>query len=100
MELVRCFNEPWQDGVGINFAHPRGPTEAQAFSQACDDTYDAFDRGTLAMQERAEGLHEIALASGAVELTPGTTIGMTVGAEIAPAHPATLGTVRVGAAIA
>jgi hypothetical protein len=40
------------------------------------------------------------LASGAVALPPGTAIGMTVGAEMAPAHPATRGTVRVGAAMA
>jgi len=36
-----------------------------------------------------------------LEVTPSISLlSMTVGAEIAPAHPATLGTVRVGAAIA
>ncbi len=41
-------------------------------------------------------LQEIALASGAVELTPGTTIGMAIGPQVARPQPATIAAVTVG----
>jgi hypothetical protein len=49
------------------------------------------------MQERAKGLQKIAATDDAQQLAPGTTIGMAIGAEIAPADPAAIGTIRVGA---
>src|SRR5713101_7737957 len=51
----------------------------------------------LAMQERPEGLQKGAATSDTQQLPPGTAIGMAIGAEIAPSHPTTIGTVRVGA---
>jgi hypothetical protein len=52
------------------------------------------------MKDRAEGLEKIAATGDAQQLPPGTPMGMAIGAEIAPAHPATIGTIRVGAEMA
>src|SRR5262249_6358491 len=49
------------------------------------------------MKERAEGLEKIASTGDAEQLPPGTATRMAIGAEIAPADPAAIGTVRVGA---
>ena len=51
----------------------------------------------LAMQERAQSLQKRAATDETEQLAPVTTIGMAVGAEIAPADPAAIGTVRIGA---
>src|SRR5262249_29447537 len=49
------------------------------------------------MQRGALGLLEVPFTAGAIQLAPGTAVGMAVGAEIAPADPAPIGTVRVRA---
>jgi hypothetical protein len=98
-ELLRSLDEPLQYGSGINLDHPRGPTDAQAFSQACDDTYDELDSGTLAMKERAEGLEKIVATGDAQQLPPTATMGMAIGAKIPLAHPAAIGTVWVRTAM-
>jgi len=49
------------------------------------------------MEEGAEGLEKIATTDDTQQLPPGTAIGMTIGAEIPPAHPAPRGTVWVRA---
>src|SRR2546425_11358797 len=51
------------------------------------------------MQERAERLEKIVTTDHTQQLPPGTTIGMAIGAEIAPADPAPRGTVRVRAEV-
>src|SRR5438128_630179 len=51
------------------------------------------------MQERAEGLQKGATTGDAEQLPPGTAVGMAIGAEIAPADPALVPTVRVRAAM-
>src|SRR5205809_2310794 len=51
------------------------------------------------MKDRAEGLEEIAATGDAQQLPPGTTTRMAIGPEIAPADPAPIGTVWVGAAM-
>ena len=51
------------------------------------------------MEERAEGLQKVAMTGDAQQLPPGTATGMAIGAEIAPAHPAPIGTVRVRAEV-
>src|SRR5215510_10901469 len=48
------------------------------------------------MEERAEGFQKIAATRDAQQLPPGTAIGMAIGAEIARAHPAAIGTTGVG----
>ena len=52
------------------------------------------------MEEGTEGLQKVAVAGDTEQLPPGTAIGMAIGAEIAPAHPAARGTIRVGAEMA
>ena len=49
------------------------------------------------MKNRAEGLEKRAATGDTQQLPPGTTIGMAIGAEIAPADPAAIGTVWVRA---
>src|SRR5262249_9099975 len=52
------------------------------------------------MKNRAKGFEKIATTNDAQQLSPGTAVGMPIGAEIAPAHPAPVGTVRIGAEMA
>jgi hypothetical protein len=49
------------------------------------------------MQDGTEGLEKRATTHDTQQLPPGTTTGMAIGTEIAPAHPATIGTVWVWA---
>ena len=70
-----------------------------AFGQARDDAYDELDGGALAMEERADHLEKIVTTDHTQQLPPGTAIGMAIGAEIAPADPAPIGTVRVRAEV-
>src|SRR5262249_60169548 len=78
---------------------PGGRADAQAFSQAAEDPEEEDSGGRLAEKEGAEGLEKGATTSDAEQLAPGPATGMAVGAEIAPAHPAPIGTVRVGAKV-
>src|SRR5215475_12504077 len=71
----------------------------QPLGQAGDDAYDKLDRGALAMKDGAEGLQKIATTDDTQQLPPGTATGMAISAEIAPAHPAPIGTVRVRAEV-
>jgi hypothetical protein len=99
LQLLRCFDQPLQHGLGVHLEHPRRAPDTQAFGQARDDAYDELDGGALAMKERAEGLQKRATTDHTQQLPPGTTAGMAIGAEIAPAHPAPIGTVRVRAEV-
>src|SRR6266851_9126399 len=51
------------------------------------------------MEDRAEGLQKVATTDHTQQLPPGTATRMAIGAEIAPAHPAPRGTVRVRAEV-
>jgi hypothetical protein len=51
------------------------------------------------VQERAEGLQKIATTDHTQQLPPGTPTGMAIGAEIAPTHPAPIGTIWVRAEV-
>ena len=62
--------------------------------------HDQLDGCLLAMKERAESLEKIAPTDTTQQLPPGTATGMAIGPEIAPAHPAPIGTVRIGAEMA
>jgi hypothetical protein len=81
-QLVGCFNEPVQHGVRVNLKHPRRASDAQALGQTGDHPHDQLWCHTLAVKERAEGLEKIAFAGETLELTPRTTIGMAVRAQI------------------
>ena len=76
--------------IGVDLEDPSRSTDTQALSQAGHDPHDAFDLGVFAVEDGAVGLQKIALARGAVALTPGATPGMTVGPEIAKPQPASV----------
>ena len=99
LQLLRRFDEPLQHRVGIDLKHPCGTPDAQAFGQAREDPYDEVRRGPLAVKEGAEGLETIPATGDAQQLAPWASIGMAVGTEIASAHPAAIGTVRVRAEV-
>ena len=46
------------------------------------------------MKDRPKGLEKIAATGDTQQLSPGTTIGMAIGAEIPPGDPALIRTVR------
>jgi hypothetical protein len=96
-ELLRCFDQPLQHRLRVDLEHPRGAPDAPALGQAGDDPHDEFDRGTLAMKERAKGFEKRAATGDAEQRPPGTAIGMAMGMEIAPSYPSPIGTIRVGA---
>jgi hypothetical protein len=96
-QLLCRFNQPVQYRIRVQLEHPRRAPDAQAFGQARNDAYDELGGSALAVQERAEGLEKIAATGDTQQLPPGPAMGMAIGAEIAPAHPAPIGTVRIGA---
>jgi hypothetical protein len=96
-QLLGRVDQPLQHRIRIDLEHPCGAPDAQALSQARDDAHDELDRGALAMKDRAKGLEKIAATGDAQQLPPGPATGMAIGTEIAPAHPAPIGTVWVGA---
>src|SRR5215475_11866259 len=87
-QLLRRVDQPLQYRICIDLEHPRRTPDAQAFSQARDDTHDEVDGGALPMKDRPKTLQEVAATGDAEQLPPGTAIGMAIGAEIAPSHPA------------
>ena len=95
--MVRGLDQPRQHGVGIDLEHPRHGTDAQPFRQRAHRPHQEVGGDALAIQRRAVGLQEIALAGRAVPLPPGAAVGMAVGLEIAVPHPAIVGTVGMGA---
>src|SRR5256712_9138514 len=90
--MVRHLDQPCQHGVGIALEHPGDGADAQAFRQRAHRPHQLLGRDAFAMERRAVGLLEIALASRAVELQPGATTWMAVGTEIAQPRPAPIGT--------
>ena len=48
---------------------------------------------------RTMGLLEVAATAGAMPLSPGATVGMSIGTDIAKPYPAAIGTVRLGAEV-
>ncbi|HEY5868779.1 MAG TPA: hypothetical protein VI542_25000 [Candidatus Tectomicrobia bacterium] len=96
-QLLGRLHEPLQHRVGVHLEHPRRAPDTQAFGQARDDMHDAVDSDALAVKDRAEGLEKIATTHDTQQLPPGTTTGMAIGAEIAPAHPVLVPTVRIRA---
>src|SRR5215831_18567261 len=95
VELLCGLDQPAQDSIGIYLEHPRRASDAQPLGQTRDDTHDELQRGTLAVKDRAMGFREIALAGDALQLPPGLATGMPIGADIAAAQPAMVGTIRL-----
>ena len=96
LELLCCLHQPLQHRLRVHLEYSHRATDTQTFGQTRDDAHDELDEGALAVKERAEGLEKIAVTGDAQQLPPGASIGMAIGAQIAPAHPAVIGTVRVG----
>jgi hypothetical protein len=48
------------------------------------------------MKDRAMGFEKVALTMAAIQLAPGATAGMPVGADIAPPKPAAIATGGIG----
>ena len=97
--MLRRFHQPVQHGVGGDFEHPRGGANAEALCQACQHLDDQLPGDLLAMKDRAVVLREIPLARGALELAPGTAMGMAIGAEIPQPPPAAIATAPMGAKV-
>src|SRR5713101_7270590 len=90
--MLRYLDQPRQDGSGIDLEDPGDGADAQAFRPHAHRPHQLLGRDAFAMERRAVGLLERALASRAVELPPGATARMAVGTEIAQPHPAPIGT--------
>src|SRR5215208_1081832 len=67
-QLLRRFNQPLQHRIRIDLEHPRRAPDAQALSQARDDTHDEVDGGTLPMKDRPEALQEVAATGDAADI--------------------------------
>src|SRR2546422_8008238 len=86
--MLRNVNQPGQDGIRVHLEHPGDGADAQTFRQRAHRPHQLLGRDAFAMERRAVGLLEIALASRAVALPPGATTRMAVGTEIAQPYPA------------
>jgi hypothetical protein len=97
--LRRCLPQPLQHRSRVDRAPPRRAPDASALGSARADAHNELGRRTLPVQERPKGLENGVTTAPTPPLPPGTAMGMAMGAERAPAHPTTLGPVRVGAAM-
>src|SRR5262249_49808272 len=95
--VVRHLDQPVQHGVWVDLEHPSHRADAQAFRQGTTRPHEDGGRGALPMRGCAVSLLKVALTLDTIQLPRGTATGMAIGAEIAPAHPAAIGTVRIGA---
>jgi hypothetical protein len=87
LELLCRFDEPLQDGIGLDLDPPRRAPDTQALGQARHDAHDELNGGVLAIKERAESLEKVAATDDAPPLAPASPIGMAVGADIPPSRP-------------
>src|SRR5262249_6524958 len=99
-QLLRRLYEPLQHGVRGHLEHPRRPPDTQALGQTGDHPHDQLRGHALAVEDRTEGFQKVAATDDAEQLAPVPPTRMAVGAEIAPAHPTAIGTIRVGAEMA
>src|SRR5215468_6038081 len=96
LELVHGFSQPLQHRVGIDFEHPCGSAHPQSFGSAGQHADTQLHCCLLAMKNRAMVLRKIAVARGAVKLSPGTTTGMAVGPQVIQTSPPAIVTSGVG----
>src|SRR2546429_8194548 len=93
--MLSAFHEPLEDRVRIDLAHPGRAPNAQAFSQTRNDAHDELGRGALAMKNRAMGFGDIPVTGDTLQLAPELATRMSVGADVAAAEPAMVGTIRI-----
>ena len=96
MELLGRFHQPLQHRVRSHLKDPGGGANAEPLGQAGQDTDHQLHRHLFTMKNRAMMFRKIALARGALELSPGATTGMTVGPQVAQPEPAAIVTTAVG----
>ena len=97
--MLGHLDQPGEDRVGIDLKYTGYSTDAQALRQRAHHPHQLLGRHALAMQRGAMGLLEVTFTADAIQLAPGTAVGMAIGAEIAPADPTPIGTVRVRAEV-
>jgi len=90
--VLSRLDQPAQDRVWVDFKDPGHGTEAEAFGQSRHGPYQLLGFHLLAMQRGAMGLQEMPLAAETHQLAPPSAVGMAVGADIPPAHPAVIRT--------
>src|SRR5215510_13889147 len=58
--------------------------------------HEQVHRDAFAMEQGPVGLQKVAIAAGTVQLTPGTTAGMAIRAEVPSPQPSTIITAGIG----
>ena len=92
LKLLGGFHQPLEDRVWIDLEDSRRAPDAQAFGQTRDDAHDELHRGAFALKDRAVGFVEVSATRDTLQLPPGLRAGMAVGADVAAAEPAPVGT--------
>jgi hypothetical protein len=82
-EMVGSFDEPLEHRIRVDFEHTGDRPNPQAFRQRPDRPHQQIGRYTLAMKDGAMGLKKVAPTAVAMQLSPGTTVGVPVGTDIA-----------------
>ena len=99
VELLRGLHQPLEDRVRIDLAPPCRAADTQAFGEAGQDPHDKLRGESLALEDRPACFIEVAVAGDALQLAPGLATGMPIGADIAAAQPAMIGTIRLWAEV-
>ena len=94
--MLRGFDQPRQDRIGIDLEDPRRSSNSQPFGQTGKDMHDALRRCAFAMEAGTSRLIEIALARYTLQLPPGLAARMPIGADIPSAKPAVVGAIGFG----
>ena len=96
-QVLRRFDQPLKDRIGIDLKDPRGGTNAQPPGQTRQHAHDQRHWRLLAMKDRAVMFWKIPVAADAVELPPRAATGMTIGPQVVQPQPPAIVTRGVGA---
>jgi hypothetical protein len=99
-EVIGCFHQPEHNCVGIGLEDPCNGADTEAFGERRDRPHQLVRIALLAVKHGAMGLQEMPLAAQTHQLAPPPAVGMAVGADIPPAHPAVIRTRGLGAEVA
>ena len=86
-EVISGLRQPASHRVGIGLKDPGRGADAEPFGQCRGGPHQLVRINRLAMKQRAMGFQEMPLAAEAKQVTPASTLGRAVGADIAQAHP-------------
>jgi hypothetical protein len=98
LKLFRCFHQPLKHGVRAYLKHSGSGTHASPLVSARQDAYDQSRWHTPAVEDGPVRCPHIASTGGAVVLTPGGPMRMTVRVQVATAAPASIRTAAMGTA--